>query len=149
MARVSGEPVTMLPILLFTLRLLASTGDDDLAFRTDLSSAIVAVTDDAQEQRQLAKLARFESNYRRDVGECRRKGGAGEVTSFQILARSDAERARLCISLEGDARIALARIRESVAACRALPVEERLSVYARGSCHSVEGRRLSRVRYAK
>ncbi len=139
----------VLRVLLYTLRLLAHTGDDDLAFRTKLAAAIVEVTDDPQEQRQLAKIARFESNYRRDVGECRKKGDAGEVTAWQILARSDAERARLCISLEEDARIALSRIRESVAACAALPVDERLSVYTRGRCSSNEGRRLSRVRYAK
>lgn len=138
----------MLPILLFMLRLLASGGDEDLAFRVELSTAIVAVTDDPQEQRQLAKIARFESSFRRDVAECRKKGAAGEVTAWQILARSDDERARLCISLEGDARVALGRIRESVSACRSLPVEERLSVYTRGRCHSVEGCRLSRVRYA-
>ena len=140
--------MTMLHVLLYTLRLLAHRGDDDLAFRTELAAAIVAVTDDPQEQRQLAKIARYESSYSRDVAECRKKGSVGEVTSWQILARSDAERARLCISLESDARVALARIRESVSACRSLPVEERLAVYARGRCHSVEGRRLSRVRYA-
>lgn len=141
--------MTMLHVLLYTLRLLASSGDDDLSLRTDLASAIVAVTDDPQEQRQLAKIARFESSFRRDVAECRKKGAAGEVSAFQILARSDAERARLCISLEGDARVALGRIRESIAACRSLPVEERLAVYCRGRCTSVDGRRLSRVRFAR
>lgn len=141
--------MTMLRVLLFTLRLLAHRTEDDLAYRTELSAAIVAVTDNEQEQNQLAKLARFESNYRRDVGECRKKGEVGEVTAFQILARSDAERARLCVSLESDARVALARIRESVSACRDLPVDERLAVYTRGRCSSVEGRRLSRVRYAR
>ena len=138
----------MLRVLLYTLRLLAHRGDDDLALRTELAAAIVAVTDDPQEQRQLAKIARFESSYARDVAECRRKGSVGEVTAWQILARSDAERARLCISLEGDARVAQGRIRESVAACRSLPVDERLAVYTRGRCSSVEGRRLSRVRFA-
>jgi len=138
----------MLRVLLYTLRLLAHRGDDDIALRTELAAAIVAVTDDEQEQRQLAKIARFESSYSRDVAECRRKGSVGEVTAWQILARSDSERSRLCISLEGDARVALARIRESVSACRSLPAEERLAVYTRGRCHSVDGRRLSRVRYA-
>ncbi len=138
-----------LRVLLYTLRLLAPVGDDDISFRTELSAAIVAVTDDPQEQNQLAKIARFESNYRRDVGECRVKGTVGEVTAFQILARSDTERASLCASLESDARVALARIRESVRACMHLPEDERLAVYARGRCSSVEGRRLSRVRFAR
>lgn len=141
------DAMSMLPVLLFMLRLLAPLGDDDLLFRTELAAAIAAVTDDPQEQRQLAKIARFESSFRRDVAECRKRGTAGEVTAFQVLARSDAERALLCVSLEGDARVALSRIRESVSACRTLPIEERLSVYTRGRCHSVEGRRLSRVRF--
>jgi hypothetical protein len=139
--------VTVLRVLLLTLRLLAHRGDDDLAYRTDLSVAIAAVTDDEHEQNLLASIARWESFYRRDVGECQKKGGAGEVTAFQILARNDAERALLCVSLEGDARIALGRIRESLAACASLPAPERLAVYARGRCSSVEGRRLSRVRW--
>jgi hypothetical protein len=138
-----------LRVLLFTVRLLAHRGDDDIAFRSDLAAAIVAVTDDEHEQNLLASVARWESFYRRDVAECRKKGGAGEVTAFQILARGDAERARLCVSLEGDARVALGRIRESLAACRELPENERLAVYARGRCASVEGRRLSRVRWVR
>ncbi len=141
--------VAFLHVLFFTLRLLASRGDDDLALRHELSAAIVAVTDDPQEQRQLAKIARFESSYDRDVAECRRKGAAGEVSAWQIIARGAEERSRLCVSLEGDARIALGRVRESVRACMHLPADERLSVYARGKCASVEGRRLSRIRYAK
>ncbi len=39
-------------------------------------------------------------------------------------------------------------IRESFAACRSLPIEERLALYARGKCDSAEGRRLSRDRFA-
>lgn len=37
-------------------------------------------------------------------------------------------------------------LRASFSACRALPFEERLAVYARGSCNSLEGRRISRDR---
>lgn len=39
-------------------------------------------------------------------------------------------------------------LRESIGACRSLPVDERMSVYARGSCTSEQGRRLSRDRFA-
>ncbi len=141
--------MTFLRVLLYMLRLVVQRDEADLLFRTELSVAIVAATDVAQGQRQLAKLARFESSFRRDVAECRIKGAAGEVTAWQIIPRNDAERARLCVSLEGDARVALERIAESVAACRDLPEEERLAVYARGRCSSSEGRRLSRVRWAK
>lgn len=43
-------------------------------------------------------------------------------------------------------RVVLRMARESFRACRALPVEERLALYARGSCDSVEGQKLSRTR---
>lgn len=137
-----------LAVLLFMLRLLPAAGDADVAFRLELAAAIVDATEDEQEQRQLAKIARFESNYRRDVAECKILGRAGERGAWQILARSGEERARLCVSLVDDARIALERIRESVRACWRLPAAERLAVYARGRCDSREGRRLSRVRFA-
>lgn len=42
--------------------------------------------------------------------------------------------------------VVVRKIRESFAACRSLPLDERLSGYARGSCTSVEGRRISRDR---
>lgn len=138
-----------LRVLVFMLRLLVQRDDADVVFRQELADAIVAVTADQHEQNLLASIARWESTYRRDVAECRKKGAAGEVTAWQILARGDAERASLCISLEGDARIALARIRESLKACAALPAAEQLAAYARGRCSSVEGRRLSRVRWVQ
>lgn len=141
--------MNVLRVLLFTIRLLWHRTDDDIAYRLDLASAIVTVTDDIHEQDLLAKIPRFESSYRRDVGECRVKGAAGEVTAWQILPRSDAERAKLCVSLVGDARVALARIRESLAACAQLPPDERLAVYTRGRCSSAEGKRLSKARWAK
>ena len=75
------------------------------------------------------------------------RGAAGEVTAWQILPRSRAERDRLCRSTAEDAIVAIERIRESRAACARLPTAERLALYARGSCASVEGRRLSRARW--
>jgi len=53
----------------------------------------------------------------------------------------------LCVSLAGDARIALERIRESLRACAHMPARDRLAVYARGRCSSAEGQRLSRMRW--
>ncbi len=143
------NPLSMVvSILLATmLSMLPSRGDRDVAYRTELAEAVASVTDDLQEQLLLVGIARWESFYRRDVGECRRKGPQGEVSAWQILPRNDAERRSLCVSLAGDARVALARIRESVTACASLPATERLAVYARGRCSSVEGRRLSRVRW--
>jgi len=119
---------------------------DDWSHRLRIAEAIVAVTDDVEEQLTLAKIARYESAYRLDVADCRVKGSVGEVTAWQILARSREERASLCVSLEADARLALARVRESTRACRQLPREERLAIYTRGSCSSAEGRKLSRHR---
>lgn len=138
----------VLAILLATMAALMPTrGPADAGYRVELAEAVASVTDDLQEQLLLVAIPRWESSYRRDVGECRRKGPQGELGAWQILARSDDERRALCISLEGDARIALGRIRESLNACASLPPEERLAVYTRGSCWSVEGRRLSRVRW--
>lgn len=139
----------MIVHILFALMawLMPVRGERDRAYRTELAEAVSTVTDDLQEQILLVAIPRWESSYRRDVGECRRKGPQGEVGAWQILARSDDERRLLCVSLAGDARVALARIRESVTACAALPAPDRLAVYARGRCSSAEGRRLSRVRW--
>lgn len=130
-----------------TADLLPIRNEADRAFRLELVEAVVDVTDDPQEQLLLVAIPRWESSYRRDVAECRRRGPQGEVTAWQILPRSEAERARLCVSLAGDAQLALERIRESLGACASLPPHERLALYARGRCSSVEGRRLSRVRW--
>lgn len=116
-------------------------------YRLQLAEAISQATSDPGRQLLLARLARFESSYREDVGRCRLNGKAGDRTAFQIVARNDAERARLCVSLADDARFALERINESLTACRKLPAAERLAVYARGSCASEEGRKLSRHRW--
>jgi hypothetical protein len=134
-------------VLLYLLRMMPLAGAADFDHRVALARAIVAVTDDAQEQRQLARIARFESSLRADVADCRVRGAAGEVSAWQVLARGADERRALCVSLEDDARIALGRVRESRSACRRLPVEEQLAVFTRGNCASVEGRRLARTRY--
>ena len=147
-------------LLVFTLRLLPiplysllppavaeARYDADLAYRAELVQACVAATEDRSERYLCAKIPRFESSYRIDVGRCEVKGAAGELTAWQIIPRNAAERARLCHSLEEDAAVALERIRESRAACRHLPKEEQLALYARGDCGSVEGRKLSRHRF--
>lgn len=134
-------------LLSSTVSLLPLRGPDDLAHRSELVDAAIAVTDVLQEQLLLVAIPRWEASYRRDVADCRLRGPQGEVGPWQVLPRNDAERLALCVSLEGDARIALARIRESLSACRSLPPAERLALYARGRCSSSEGRRLSRVRW--
>ena len=118
-----------------------------LQYRTELIAACVAATQDRSERYICVQIARFESNYRDDIGHCEKKGEAGELTAWQIIPRNAAERARLCVSLVEDAKVALERVRESRAACRHLPKTEQLALYARGSCASKEGRELSRHRF--
>lgn len=132
----------------YTEQLLASRTAAELAYRFELVAAVISVTDDAQEQRQLLKIARFESSFREDVGRCRKLGPEGEEGPFQNLARRPSEHREVCASLEGAAHVALERVHESIAACHSLPPEDRLAVYTRGRCSSDLGRRMSRARYA-
>lgn len=139
--------VAVAAIVSFMGRLLPPHGDEDLAVRVELATAIVETTSSTWERYQLAKIARYESNLRRDVADCHVTGPQGELGAWQILPRSRAERGALCLSYAGDAAIALERIRESVTACGRRPEPERLALYARGRCDSVEGQRLSRTRW--
>lgn len=134
-------------LVLYMNLLLPPRTEADVRLRMQMAEAIVSVTDDLEEQLALAQIPRYESAYREDVATCKLLGKQGEQGAWQVLARSADERASLCVSLAGDARLALARIRESRSACRHLPTEERLAIYARGRCDSDEGRRLSRIRW--
>jgi hypothetical protein len=145
--------VAILALLLLTLRLLpvtevSSAGwESAIRYRLEIAEACFGATEDRTERYLCAKIPRFESSYREDVGRCLVRGAAGELTAWQILPRGFVDRARLCRSLEEDAIVAVERIRESRSACRRLPNAEQLSLYARGSCVSEEGRRLSRHRW--
>lgn len=120
---------------------------EGVAMRRELAAAIVAVTDDEHEQRLLGEIAWWESAYRRDVATCKLRGPQGEEGPFQNVARKPSEHGEVCGSFEGAARVGLGRVRESLAVCASSPPEERLAVYARGRCASVEGKRLSRRRW--
>ena len=109
-------------------------------------SAVDAVTADDHKRRLLYSIAFHESGHREDIAICKKLGTAGEKTAWQILERPS-ERGRLCKTREGDARVALERLEESLRACAHLKPEWRLAVYTRGNCNSVEGRRLSEIRY--
>lgn len=137
----------VLRLLVFTMHLLAAKTDAELAYRVELVEACSAATPDRIERLICVKIPRFESNYRSDVGRCEVKGAAGEVSAWQILPRGEKDTSRLCKTLAEDAKVAIERIRESRSACRHLPKEEGLALYARGSCESEEGRRLSRTRW--
>ena len=142
-------------LLIFTLRLLPisvptgaiGAGDADMLYRLELVEACAEATPDRSERYICAKIPRYESLYRIDVGRCEVKGAAGELTAWQIIPRSKEERARLCVSLVEDAKVAVERIRESRRACSRLPKQEQLALYTRGSCESEEGKRLSRHRF--
>jgi len=107
-----------LRVLLYMLAILPQRDERDVAFRFYLAEAIVESTSDVTEQNTLAKIARWESGYRRDIAACRVNGDhGGAFGSFQVHPRSPQERARICNSLADSARAALIRIRESIAAC--------------------------------
>ena len=154
-AKIGDAAPDVFRLLVFTLRLLPiavpsgaiGTGDADMFYRLELVQACVEATPDRTERYICAKIPRYESLYRIDVGRCEVKGSAGELTAWQIIPRSKEERARLCVSLAEDAKVAIERIRESRKACWRLPKQEQLSLYARGSCESEEGRTLSRHRF--
>ena len=93
-------------------------------------------------------IASLESGgFRADVdstkpsGDCH-GGHCHAVCVAQIWLRPGerVENRRDCFRLE------LARIRESLATCRTLPLSQRLAVYASGSCSSPHGRRASERR---
>lgn len=137
----------MSTVFVYILTLSVIRSPSDHIVKLGIAQAIEAVTDDPHERRLLASIALWESNFRYDVATCGKLGPQGERGAWQILPRSDSERKQLCVSYVDDARIALERIRESLTVCRHNPASERLSLYARGSCTSVEGRRLSRNRW--
>lgn len=139
--------IAALRLLLFTLRLLPTTNDAELLYRVELVEACAAATTDRTERYICAKIPRYESLYRIDIGRCEVKGAAGEVTAWQILPRGEWDTLRLCRSFTEDAVVAVERIRESRSACRASPPEEQLALYTRGKCDSEEGKKLSRARW--
>ncbi len=148
-------------LLVLMLRWLPPVGgtaarEADIAFRLELADAIATdegITD--HEARLLARIARFESHYRRDVATCKITGGACDdaglncdLGPFQHHATTTAERLVVCGSLAGAVRVARQDVRHSFHVCRELPQEERLAAYARGPAwRTDEAKRLSRVRW--
>ena len=153
----SADPPDAWTLFVYSLRLLpivqptddksTAVYDAELTYRLALVNACIAATEDRTERYICVKLPRFESNYREDVGRCKIIGKANDKSAWQIVPRTAAENTRLCQSLEEDARFHIERVRESRGACRHLPKEEQLALYARGNCSSEEGKRLSRHRF--
>lgn len=134
-------------VWMYMAALLPLVSEGEAILRWHLSTAIVYVTGHAVDQLALAKIARFESHYQRDVADCDRMGAAGDRSAWQVVPRSREDAARLCVTYVQDARLALERIDESTHACWHLPAADRLAIYARGKCDSDEGRALSRQRW--
>ena len=124
------------------------TPDGEGNYREALAAAIVTASPwDPQEQRQLARLARYETNYIPRLGAPRCECRPNECDNGRAKGAWQHLSSACPFSLDADARVALRHVRASVEACGKGP--EGLSIYARGRCDSEEGKRLSRVRYAE
>lgn len=138
-------------LIAFTYQLLGITSWEEFIFRARLVDAVASVTDDENEQKQLLSLARYETGYHERLAaprcECRKNecDSGRAMGTWQIIPRSKLEKESLCQTLEGDARLALARVHETRRACRNLPESERLAIWYRGSCNSEEGKRMSKI----
>ena len=98
----------------------------------------------------------FESGWRRDVdlgvGKLARGSGVDScLLQLRVGSGVTAEgwtHDDLTSDREKCVRAGLAKMRRSLATCRALPVAERLSAYAAGNCDSDRGRADSRKKFA-
>lgn len=115
---------------------------DEFARRERVAEAIEGVTDDPREARVLARIAVFESGLRRDIAACScRRHECDDGTSlglFQVQPRSQDEKKLVCGDYMDQARVALGRVRESMAMCRHLLDSDRLSAYTTGRCKANE-----------
>lgn len=134
--------------VLASLRLAPATGDA-LVARLELGQAAADVGATAYEARWLAAIAYRESTYRLDaVGD-----HGSSFCAFQIhLPRGARTRdgfrgPDLLEDAHACTREALRQLRASLRVCKALPESERMALYARGSCASERGRKLSRDRW--
>lgn len=103
----------------------------------------------------LLGLTRYESDWHKDVDTGVTRGDHGRSWCIgQVLLDANGEKTTaegwtgpdLVADRKKCLRVVLRMARESFRACSSLPVSERLALYARGSCDSEEGRRLSRTR---
>lgn len=98
----------------------------------------------------LLGISYMESGWRRDVDLGIGKLARGSnLDSCLMQIRTDQEgHARLTADRRACFREGLAIVRRSISACRDLPREEKLAVYASGSCRSNAGKEASRKRIA-
>lgn len=134
--------------VLASLRLAPATGDA-LVARLELGQAVADVGATRYEASWLAAIAFRESSFRADaVGDHGSSFGAWQIHLPRgARTREGFTGADLLEDVHASAREALRQLRASLHVCKALPESERLSLYARGSCASERGRKLSRDRW--
>lgn len=113
-----------------------------------VAAGIAAATQTEWEAETLARIVRWESGLRPEVGNCTVLGKQGERGYFQVKPRTDSEKTDLCASdVVKQARIALARLRESKQECerKGFRGADILGVYTHGVCF--RGNRYATFRY--
>lgn len=126
-----------LRVLLTMLGLATLRGheDRDFDFRWQLSEAIVNATDDEHEQDVLARIAWFESSYRRSVARCEVLGDGGKSRGvFQTQGMSEADRKAGCGTLPQQVEVALRYVRRSAEMCPKNEGAAMLNLYVSGRC---------------
>ncbi len=127
--------MSALRVMLIMLALAPQRGEKDLAFRYELAQAIVYVTDDVIEQNTLARLAWFESGYRRAVARCEISGDHGKSRGvFQVQGITPYDREAACGSLGQQVELAVRYVRRSAAACPKNEGAMKLALYVSGRC---------------
>lgn len=138
--------------IIFVISLMDKTNGGlpyDKAIVTDVTTAIVFVTQDLGEVETLIRIARWESGgFRKDVANCKTKGDNGQAYGlFQVHPRTNEEAKKLCGSYKDQAIIALDRVRESRKMCgdRGYKNSDTLTGYTVGHC--VKGDMSARLRW--
>lgn len=140
--------MSALVLLIWSLTLRPIATLDAFLLRWEIAAGIVSATDDPMYQRLAMSIAHEESQFRRDVADCRVYGDGGRSAGpFQTSFVNDGQRWAICHSTEAAAVVALQRMRESEAMCSHLEPTSRHSAYASGRCGGV-GAEISKRRWA-
>lgn len=140
--------MSALVLLVWSLTLRPIATLDAFMLRWEIATGIVEATEDAEYRHLLMVVANEESQFRRDVADCRVYGDHGRSCGpFQTSYTSDGQRWAICHSSEAAAVVALERMHESEAMCAHLEPSARHSGYASGRCGGI-GAEISRRRWA-
>ncbi len=124
-----------LRVFLVMLGLTPLRGERDTLYRWALAEAIVSATDDEHEQDVLARLAWFESGFRRAVARCEVKGDRGKSHGvFQVQPMSPADAKEACGDLPTQAALALRYVHRSAEMCPKAEGAWKLALYVSGRC---------------